>query len=237
MDYKRTYDTLIERALIRPDPTGYTENHHIIPKCMGGKDLPENMVRLTAREHFLAHRLLAKIYPGDRGLSVAVFLMACQAVRVNSRVYQQLREAHGQAISQMLMGNTRCLGRVYNTETKAKMSAAAMGNTAHLGMKHTAEAKAKMSARLKARGGPSAETKAKISATLKGRKHTAEHKAKLSAAAKGRAGKKHTDETKAKMSKAHTGKKMSAEAKAKISAYQTKRREDKAKASGSIVLP
>ena len=34
--------------------------HHIIPKSMGGDDSEENLVKLTIREHLLAHLLLAK---------------------------------------------------------------------------------------------------------------------------------------------------------------------------------
>jgi len=34
--------------------------HHIIPVCDGGDDNPENLVKLTHREHFIFHVLLAK---------------------------------------------------------------------------------------------------------------------------------------------------------------------------------
>lgn len=40
---------------------GYIERHHIIPKSIGGLDINENMVSLTAREHFLCHYLLTKM--------------------------------------------------------------------------------------------------------------------------------------------------------------------------------
>lgn len=33
----------------------YTEVHHIIPKCLGGSDEYDNLVRLTSEEHYLAH--------------------------------------------------------------------------------------------------------------------------------------------------------------------------------------
>ena len=41
---------------------GYTEKHHILPVCMGGSNVKANLVRLTAREHFIAHWLLYKIH-------------------------------------------------------------------------------------------------------------------------------------------------------------------------------
>jgi len=36
----------------------YKERHHIIPKCMGGTNEESNLIDLTAREHFDAHKLL-----------------------------------------------------------------------------------------------------------------------------------------------------------------------------------
>jgi ssDNA-binding Zn-finger/Zn-ribbon topoisomerase 1 len=41
----------------------YSENHHIIPRSLGGKDTPDNLVSLTPREHFIAHFLLYKSNP------------------------------------------------------------------------------------------------------------------------------------------------------------------------------
>lgn len=43
-------------------PTGYTETHHILPRCLGGDNSKDNLVKLTAREHFIAHLLLTKCY-------------------------------------------------------------------------------------------------------------------------------------------------------------------------------
>ncbi len=59
MDYSRIYSLLVNRAKNRL-LDGYSEKHHIIPKCMGGSESPDNIVELTAREHYLAHWMLAK---------------------------------------------------------------------------------------------------------------------------------------------------------------------------------
>jgi len=56
MNYQKIYDQIIERAKNRK-LEGYKEKHHIIPKCLGGPDNKENLVELTAREHFLCHLL------------------------------------------------------------------------------------------------------------------------------------------------------------------------------------
>jgi hypothetical protein len=75
MDYTRIYNLIIERAQTRK-LEGYVEKHHIVPKCMGGLDVKENLVELTAREHFLCHRLLCEIYPKEPKLWYALWLMA-----------------------------------------------------------------------------------------------------------------------------------------------------------------
>lgn len=40
---------------------GYIEDHHIIPKCLGGADVLANKVWLTAEEHFMCHKLLTEM--------------------------------------------------------------------------------------------------------------------------------------------------------------------------------
>ena len=64
MNYKKIYDALIDkRKNIEPiTDKRNTHVHHIIPKCCDGGDEPENLVRLTLREHYIAHLLLPKIY-------------------------------------------------------------------------------------------------------------------------------------------------------------------------------
>ena len=47
--------------MLRSTMEGYLETRHIIPKCLGGTNDPENLIQLTAREHYIAHWLLWKI--------------------------------------------------------------------------------------------------------------------------------------------------------------------------------
>lgn len=42
----------------------HMEKHHIVPVSLGGSNMVDNLVYLTYREHFLAHRLLVKITTG-----------------------------------------------------------------------------------------------------------------------------------------------------------------------------
>lgn len=65
---------------------------------MGGSDEPENLVRLTAREHFVAHQLLVKMHPGVGKLIFAVMVM-CQGWwggRVGNRAYGWMRDRHAE---------------------------------------------------------------------------------------------------------------------------------------------
>lgn len=74
MNYQRLHDAIIAYHQQNP-PTGYTEKHHIVPRCMGGSNEKTNLVRLTARAHFVVHRLLCKIYPSNGKLLYAFQLM------------------------------------------------------------------------------------------------------------------------------------------------------------------
>jgi hypothetical protein len=74
MDYQKIYNSLIERSKNRL-VEGYSEKHHIIPRCLGGTNEEENITRLTAEEHYLAHQLLVKMYPKNFKLIRAMHMM------------------------------------------------------------------------------------------------------------------------------------------------------------------
>jgi NUMOD3 motif len=61
--YTNWYYSLINKAKQR-SLLGYAEKHHIIPKSLGGLNTDDNLVKLTAREHFICHRLLIKMTTG-----------------------------------------------------------------------------------------------------------------------------------------------------------------------------
>ena len=62
--YSNTYFNIIERAKSRI-LEHYSENHHIIPRSLGGGDDPDNIVALTPKEHYLCHALLPKMVEGN----------------------------------------------------------------------------------------------------------------------------------------------------------------------------
>lgn len=107
--YKRIYDSIIERAQTRITPEVYTERHHIIPKSMGGADDTENLVRLTAREHYIAHQCLVRCTRGnDRQKMVhAAFLMSLRGYAKSGRLYESLRQEVATSMSERRKnGNT-----------------------------------------------------------------------------------------------------------------------------------
>ena len=114
MDYQLHYDAIISRAQRRV-LTGYFEIHHIIPRSLGGTDDASNLVNLTAREHYVVHQLLVKIYPTIRFLAVAAMLMATRCS--GSRAYEWLRKRHAANLT----------GRTHTAEHNAKIAAGGMG--------------------------------------------------------------------------------------------------------------
>jgi len=103
MDYGRVYESICERGKLRLTEE-YTEKHHIIPRCMGGSDVKSNITVLTAREHFIAHWLLHRMHPLDKGLAHAFWMMSNiynthRKYTPSSRAYKEAKEAHIKNIS------------------------------------------------------------------------------------------------------------------------------------------
>lgn len=95
--YSNWYFSIIENA--KNDDSQYIESHHIIPKCLGGTNEKTNIVRLSAREHFICHVLLTKmvIYKSPQYFKMlhAIMLMkgsnTFQNRYINSRLYNSLK--------------------------------------------------------------------------------------------------------------------------------------------------
>lgn len=94
MKWAEIYTTLINKAQSENRVKGssvYYENHHIIPKHMGGLNTVDNLVLLTFREHYLAHYLLWKIH--NKKQDKIVYLMRsnqredAQKLRIESAVH------------------------------------------------------------------------------------------------------------------------------------------------------
>ena len=241
MNYQLHYDLLIVRAMKRKIFRGYREKHHIIPRCMGGGNEKENLVKLTAEEHFVAHQLLVKIYPDEPKLVCAVIFMSYQCG--NNKVYGWIKRAmskarKGKKLSPEHRENiaSGIRGMVCSPETRDKIAASLTG------VKHSPERCAKVSAGLRGRVFHpfTPEQCARVSAGKRGKSFTSAHRAalcvasqrrwanggipltvehckKISDAQKGKPRKPHTQETKDKISLGNKGKIISEETRAKTS--------------------
>lgn len=183
MDYKKIYNQIILRAKKenRIKNNGvYYELHHITPKCVGGLDKSNNLVLLTAKEHFLCHKLLVLIYTGEKCLVYALWMMANGS---NSRRNSYLEVSiNDYEYSRNLYSESR-KGFLYTEEMRKKMSESQKDKigekNSFYGRKHTEESKKKMSEKAKNRE-VSVETRLKMSKSRQGRKHTEESKKKMS---------------------------------------------------------
>lgn len=104
MNYSNIYENLIRKRRISPLDKSryqYTEVHHVNPVCLGGDNESSNLIRLTAREHFIAHRLLSKIHPNSEELLSAVWIMCHtrEGVKIGSKAFEILREAYSKRTS------------------------------------------------------------------------------------------------------------------------------------------
>lgn len=110
----------------------YYENHHIIPKSLGSSNDKDNLVLLTAREHFICHILLPKFVtpnsPSYHKMIRAAHNMTrnskTQGVRyINSRLYQTIKSQFSktQSISQTGESNSQ-YGKKKSLSSKSKIS-------------------------------------------------------------------------------------------------------------------
>jgi hypothetical protein len=111
MNYKLIHDSIINRAKSRVLPKEvYTERHHIIPRCMGGSDDKSNLVDLTAKEHFIVHKLLVGIYPDSNELVNAIWCMSNlnnsmgRNYRVGAMEYERLKSKWALILSDKMSG-------------------------------------------------------------------------------------------------------------------------------------
>ena len=126
MNYIKHYNLLIEKRKTNPINNEYTELHHIVPKCMGGTDEKNNLVRLTAREHYIAHALLYKHYRTSK-LAHAWFSMTrCdpnQERFFTSRQHETAKKAHIKVLKESMIGeNNPFFGKTQSEETKLAIS-------------------------------------------------------------------------------------------------------------------
>lgn len=179
MNYSRIYEEIIanakslaeERTAKKNNHDEYFETHHIIPKSSGGTDDKENLVTLTAREHFICHWLLYKIHPTKEN-AFSWWMMSNNEgnkyhknrKRQSSRKYEYARkvfskhisevhagkslsESHREKISKSKMGaKNPAYGKKHTEEHKAYLREISLGEkNVNYGKKHSEESRKKMS--------------------------------------------------------------------------------------------
>ena len=104
----------------------YYEKHHIIPRSLGGTNDLNNLVLLTAREHYLAHYILTKIYPCSS--MIVAFLLICNTTKYKkdmiktSKQYENVRKKWSNEITKlnkMRYKNGQMNNFVYNRKGKS----------------------------------------------------------------------------------------------------------------------
>jgi hypothetical protein len=165
-----------------------------LPKCLGGDNNKENLVLLTAREHFIAHKLLASIYNDNYKICFAFIQMAFQKNHnnfVSSRDYEnaiKLFRSFPMPEDQKLKISKKLKGRIILEDQRKLIS------KRHKGKKVSKESIKRRMEKMK-NYKHSEETRKKTSQSLKGRSKlpmSEDHKQKLRLS---NLGKKQSNET------------------------------------------
>jgi hypothetical protein len=92
MKYERWYNSIVENAKKRNwnknDSEHYLEAHHVVPRCFGGSNTKDNIILLTAREHFICHLLLVKIHtqPDEKVKMIYALYRMCGIINDDRKV-------------------------------------------------------------------------------------------------------------------------------------------------------
>ena len=103
--YTKWYNLIINNRIQHPIKTykpGKTEVHHIIPRSLGGSNIPENLVRLYNKEHLIVHLLLPKMTTGQdkaKMVHAAWCMTTRKGFKINSKLYDALRIEHSKQAS------------------------------------------------------------------------------------------------------------------------------------------
>jgi hypothetical protein len=131
MNYSKIYYKIIKNRKNNPFD-GYVERHHIDPKSLGGNDHIDNLVDLTAREHFMCHLLLTKMYSEGtpsyyKMVKAFMMMLTCRSQNqdrfLTSRKYNFLREEFSKIQSLKQTGsNNSQFGKHKSDELRQQIS-------------------------------------------------------------------------------------------------------------------
>jgi hypothetical protein len=187
--YEKWYFQIVTR---NKNNSGYVEKHHIIPRSLGGSNEVENIVKLTAREHFICHLLLRKMTSGNakKKMIYAAYMMYTVKnkfhkgnrdfidAKINSRMYQAIKEDHRNLCRKPCSEETKL--KISQSKTGKKISAKHRLRLieANTGSKRSDEVRKKLSDL--AKGKPRSEHTRKLLSDLNlGKTHSEETKEKM----------------------------------------------------------
>lgn len=209
--YSKLYNKITSNAKQRI-AEGYVETHHIVPQSLGGSNDKNNLVELTAREHFICHWLLIKMTEGEDRSKMLYALQGMKAenkfqqryhTKITARVYEKYRIEHAKNHSKVMKAKKLIPwnkgGAVLTDEQRKRISEAAKnrkpmsaearakGNEKRRGQKRSEETKLKQSLALKGKlkGPMSEEQKLLRSVQQTGVKKSLEHSANIANAVLG----------------------------------------------------
>lgn len=142
--YAKWYFDVITFAQQRTEILEYFEKHHIIPKSLGGSNREDNLVKLTAREHFVCHWLLTKMVSNTKHRYQMWNAFSCMLYRnnpnqkrhkVNSKMFENIKKEGAKIKSLNFSGkNNPMYGKTHSQEARLKIK------NAHFGKKRSEEA-------------------------------------------------------------------------------------------------
>ena len=143
--YAKRYAKFIQSRMILNEQRqllkGQYEIHHIIPRSMGGTNKKDNLIKLSFREHFIAHVMLFYAYKNISMTSTIVYMTKRASLKsFNSRIYQSCREHALLELSLYKQANSTKGLKVHSDSFKNKMSKLMKGsNNSFYGKKHSNE--------------------------------------------------------------------------------------------------
>lgn len=181
MNYEAVYNRLIEKRRNNPitKKDCYCEEHHIIPRSLGGANSKENLINLTAKEHYVAHHILSVWYREKFGeesneykCMVYAWWYVCGKHKrkfISARTYESLKREIAKKNSDLHSGKNHWnfgghwsdsvrkkigdanRGRVMPPDELARRRASNAARKGNLGHKWTEEQKRRASEKLKGR--------------------------------------------------------------------------------------
>lgn len=146
--YCKKYISLIKSSQ-KTNENEIMEKHHIFPQSIFGKN--KKTVLLTPRQHFIAHKLLHKIFYFRNGENSArcykmakafCWMQTRNCVQYNSRRYEFCKKMRSES---MRGQNNPCKNsESFSAEHRRKISESLLKNHPFKGKKHSEESKAKI---------------------------------------------------------------------------------------------